>query len=134
VHFLFIYFLKKRYGFHKVNKSPRGHRTLAENQIWEFSHAKFLRNRPDLLDDIKRKSVENEGQRKDSGDVQAHVALLQNSQSDMLQQIHHLYENFSQVVKELQETKQKQSSQMQTIKTMLNYISRQNGGKYIYNN
>jgi hypothetical protein len=52
----------------------------------------------------------------------------------MLQQIHHLYENFSQVVKELQETKQKQSSQMQTIKTMLNYISRQNGGKYIYNN
>ncbi|OAD01031.1 heat shock factor-type transcription factor, partial [Mucor lusitanicus CBS 277.49] len=43
------------YGFHKVNKSPRGHRTLAENQIWEFSHPKFLRNRPDLLDEIKRK-------------------------------------------------------------------------------
>ncbi|OAD70908.1 heat shock factor-type transcription factor, partial [Phycomyces blakesleeanus NRRL 1555(-)] len=43
------------YGFHKVNKSPRGHRTLAENQIWEFSHPKFMRGRPDLLDEIKRK-------------------------------------------------------------------------------
>ncbi|KAI8984415.1 HSF-type DNA-binding-domain-containing protein [Mycotypha africana] len=47
------------YGFHKVNKSPRGHKTLAQNQIWEFSHSKFIKERRDLLDDIKRKSIEN---------------------------------------------------------------------------
>ncbi|KAI7899545.1 HSF-type DNA-binding-domain-containing protein, partial [Cokeromyces recurvatus] len=40
------------YGFHKINKSPR---ILAENQIWEFSHSKFIRDRIDLLDEIKRK-------------------------------------------------------------------------------
>ncbi|KAI8331105.1 HSF-type DNA-binding-domain-containing protein [Blakeslea trispora] len=117
------------YGFHKVNKSPRGHRTLAENQIWEFSHPKFLRNRPDLLDDIKRKSMEPDGVRRDTGDLQHHVSLLQNSQSEMIQQIQHLYENFSQVIKELEVTKQKQESQSQLMKSMMNYIMRQNGGQ-----
>ncbi|RKP25260.1 HSF-type DNA-binding-domain-containing protein, partial [Syncephalis pseudoplumigaleata] len=48
------------YGFHKVNKSPRGHRTTAETQVWEFSHPKFMRNRPELLDDIRRKTMESE--------------------------------------------------------------------------
>ncbi|KAI8051518.1 HSF-type DNA-binding-domain-containing protein [Syncephalis plumigaleata] len=54
------------YGFHKVNKSPRGHRTAAETQVWEFSHPKFVRNRPDLLDDIKRKSMESESLRRET--------------------------------------------------------------------
>ncbi|KAI7829965.1 HSF-type DNA-binding-domain-containing protein, partial [Kickxella alabastrina] len=52
------------YGFHKVNKSPRGHRTMAENQIWEFSHPKFIRDRPDLLEQIKRKTMESESLRR----------------------------------------------------------------------
>ncbi|KAL7335312.1 hypothetical protein PS15p_200804 [Mucor circinelloides] len=117
------------YGFHKVNKSPRGHRTLAENQIWEFSHPKFLRNRPDLLDEIKRKSMETDNARRDNGDLQGHVAMLQASQSEMIQQIQNLYENFTQVIKELEETKQKQESQQQFMKTMMNYISQQNGGQ-----
>ncbi|KAI8885221.1 hypothetical protein K501DRAFT_246341 [Backusella circina FSU 941] len=117
------------YGFHKVNKSPRGHRTLAENQIWEFSHAKFLRNRPDLLDDIKRKSMEADSARRENGDLQSHIVMLQSSQSDMIQQIQHLYDNFAQVIKELEETKQKQESQMETMKNMMNYISQQNGGQ-----
>ncbi|KAI8647667.1 HSF-type DNA-binding-domain-containing protein [Parasitella parasitica] len=117
------------YGFHKVNKSPRGHRTLAENQIWEFSHPKFLRNRPDLLDEIKRKSMEADSTRKDNGDLQGHIAMLQTSQSEMIQQIQNLYENFTQVVKELEETKQKQETQQQFMKIMMNYISQQNGGQ-----
>lgn len=117
------------YGFHKVNKSPRGHRTLAENQIWEFSHPKFLRNRPDLLDDIKRKSMEADTARRENGDLQSHVAMLQASQSEMIQQIQNLYENFTEVIKELEETKQKQESQMQFIKNMMNYITQQNGGQ-----
>ncbi|KAI7897311.1 HSF-type DNA-binding-domain-containing protein [Mucor mucedo] len=117
------------YGFHKVNKSPRGHRTLAENQIWEFSHPKFLRNRPDLLDEIKRKSMEADTARRENGDLQSHVAMLQGSQAEMIQQIQNLYENFTEVIKELEETKQKQESQTQFIKSMMNYISQQNGGQ-----
>ncbi|KAI8075048.1 HSF-type DNA-binding-domain-containing protein, partial [Gongronella butleri] len=43
------------YGFHKINKSPRGQRGNNENEIWEFSHAKFQYGRTDLLEDIRRK-------------------------------------------------------------------------------
>ncbi|KAJ8663406.1 hypothetical protein O0I10_000645 [Lichtheimia ornata] len=118
------------YGFHKVNKSPRGHRTLAENQIWEFSHAKFLRNRPDLLDDIKRKAMESsDTARRETGDLHAHLAMMQVAQSDMMQQIGHLFENFNELVKELAETRRKQASQQQMMKNMAQYISQQNGGQ-----
>lgn len=117
------------YGFHKVNKSPRGHRTLAENQIWEFSHTKFLRDRPDLLDDIKRKTMETDTVRRETGDLHAHLAMMQVSQSDMLQQINHLYDNFRQIVKELYETRQKQESHHKLVKNIMQYISQQNGGQ-----
>lgn len=46
------------YGFHKINRTPRAQRTSTDAQIWEFSHHKFLRGRPDLLDEIKRKALE----------------------------------------------------------------------------
>ncbi|KAI8097862.1 HSF-type DNA-binding-domain-containing protein [Gilbertella persicaria] len=119
------------YGFHKVNKSPRGHRTLAENQIWEFSHTKFLRDRPDLLDEIKRKTMESDTVRRET-DLQAHIAMLQVSQTDMLQQINHLYDNFSQVFKELHETKQKQEQQQKLVKHAMEYIAQQNGGNLAF--
>ncbi|KAH8810571.1 HSF-type DNA-binding-domain-containing protein [Flagelloscypha sp. PMI_526] len=46
------------YGFHKINRTPRAQRTTSDSQTWEFSHHKFLRGRPDLLDEIKRKALE----------------------------------------------------------------------------
>ncbi|SAM02348.1 hypothetical protein [Absidia glauca] len=119
------------YGFHKVNKSPRGHRTLAENQIWEFSHQKFLRGRPDLLDDIKRKAMETSDnqQRQMNGDIQAHMNLIQSSQSDMMQQLTSLFENFNHVVKELGDTRRKQESQDLLLRNMMQYICHQNNGQ-----
>ncbi|ORX83014.1 hypothetical protein K493DRAFT_307704 [Basidiobolus meristosporus CBS 931.73] len=114
------------YGFHKVNKSPRGHRTLAENQIWEFSHPKFLRGRPDLLDDIKRKAMESETLRRETGDLHAHITMMQVTQSDMMQRIAHLQANLSEVVRELTETRKRQSIQQQLIKNMMDHIHQQN--------
>lgn len=122
-------FFGHRYGFHKVNKSPRGHRTLAENQIWEFSHPKFLRGRPDLLDDIKRKAMESETLRRETGDLHAHMAMMQVAQSDMMQQIAHLQENFNEVVRELAETKRKQGVQQQMMKNMMEFMSNQQGAQ-----
>ncbi|KAI8373774.1 HSF-type DNA-binding-domain-containing protein [Blakeslea trispora] len=116
------------YGFHKVNKSPRGHRTLAENQIWEFSHSKFLKHHPELLDDIKRKTMESDAVRRET-DLQAHLAVLQVSQTDMLQQINHLYDNFNQIYKELHETKQRQQDHQKLVKQCMGYLAHQNGGK-----
>ncbi|GBE89440.1 predicted protein [Sparassis crispa] len=46
------------YGFHKINRTPRAQRTSTDVQTWEFSHHKFLRGRPDLLEEIKRKALE----------------------------------------------------------------------------
>ncbi|KAI6150345.1 hypothetical protein BKA82DRAFT_484428 [Pisolithus tinctorius] len=46
------------YGFHKINRTPRAQRTSTSSQTWEFSHPSFLRERPDLLDTIKRKPLE----------------------------------------------------------------------------
>ena len=39
-------------------QTPRAQRTSTDQQVWEFSHHKFLRGRPDLLDEIKRKALE----------------------------------------------------------------------------
>ncbi|KAI8973787.1 HSF-type DNA-binding-domain-containing protein [Mycotypha africana] len=116
------------YGFHKVNKSPRGHRTLAENQIWEFSHSKFLRGRTDLLDDIKRKSIESDTVRRET-DLHAHLTMLQMSQSDMLQQIHQLYSSFSHMMREFYKSKKQQEYQAQFVKTVVDYLLQSNGGE-----
>lgn len=48
------------YGFHKVNKTPRGQRGSIDQQSWEFTHPKFIRGRPDLLESIKRKTIETD--------------------------------------------------------------------------
>ena len=48
-----------RYGFHKVNKTPRGQKGSIESQAWEFSHPKFVRGGVELLDSIKRKATED---------------------------------------------------------------------------
>ncbi|ORZ00087.1 HSF-type DNA-binding-domain-containing protein [Absidia repens] len=111
------------YGFHKVNKSPRGHRTLAENQIWEFSHSKFLRGRADLLDEIKRKALESDTLRRDTNDVNSHLSMMQMAQSDIMQQLGRLQENFDKIVQELAETKQRQSSQQEMVKNMMQFLS-----------
>ncbi|TFY78641.1 hypothetical protein EWM64_g5372 [Hericium alpestre] len=42
----------------KHNNTPRAQRTSTDAQTWEFSHHKFLRGRPDLLEEIKRKALE----------------------------------------------------------------------------
>ncbi|KAI9307235.1 HSF-type DNA-binding-domain-containing protein [Cunninghamella echinulata] len=111
------------YGFHKVNKSPRGHRTLAENQIWEFSHPKFMRDRHDLLDEIKRKVMETDNLRRDTSDVTSHLTLMQMTQSDIMQQLSHLQKNFDQVVMELNQTKQRQLAQQDIMDRLMQYIS-----------
>jgi hypothetical protein len=42
----------------ELMQTPRAQRTSTDAQTWEFSHHKFLRARPDLLEEIKRKALE----------------------------------------------------------------------------
>ncbi|CEP15018.1 hypothetical protein [Parasitella parasitica] len=106
--------LLNMYGFHKINKSPRGQRGNNENEIWEFSHPKFQHGRPNILKEIKRKAMDSELLRRETGDIHASFATLQMSQADLLQQFHALQDNFSNLLKGFEETKQLQLQQ-QTI-------------------
>ncbi|KAI9354322.1 HSF-type DNA-binding-domain-containing protein [Zopfochytrium polystomum] len=103
------------YGFHKVNKSPRGSRTLAENQVWEFSHPKFLRDSPDLLEDIKRRTVETEAQRRENSDLYAQMQLMQMQQADLLRQITSVHDG-------MRELARKQAIQQQMMKNVLEFM------------
>ncbi|ORE11647.1 hypothetical protein BCV72DRAFT_190708, partial [Rhizopus microsporus var. microsporus] len=113
------------YGFHKVNKSPRGHRTLAENQIWEFSHPKFIKDKPDLLDEIKRKTIEttNVNDKKDS----TMMTMIQVSQSELMQRMTKLQQTYHQLKKELEETKYNQSRQLHLLKQIIDSIYQRHG-------
>ncbi|KAJ1735403.1 hypothetical protein LPJ61_000567 [Coemansia biformis] len=115
------------YGFHKFNKSPRGHRTMAENQIWEFSHPHFIRDRPDLLEQIKRKTMESESLRRETGDLNANFIMLQVSHTDLVKRVHHLQENLSEVIRELAETRKKQATQESIIRQLLQALKQSSG-------
>ncbi|KAG9313168.1 HSF-type DNA-binding-domain-containing protein [Chiua virens] len=64
------------YGFHKINRTPRAQRTSSSSQTWEFSHPKFLRNRPDLLEAIKRKALEPDPRERNRIELPGEVARL----------------------------------------------------------
>jgi hypothetical protein len=68
-----------------VNKTPRGYKIAAENQVWEFSHTKFIRHRPDLLDEIKRRQGDVDYVRE--GDLSTHLNLMQVQQNDIMKQV-----------------------------------------------
>lgn len=48
------------YGFHKVNKTPRGQRGNDNSAAWEFVHPKFHRGQPQLLEQIRRKTLDSD--------------------------------------------------------------------------
>ncbi|KAJ6485774.1 HSF-type DNA-binding-domain-containing protein [Mycena sanguinolenta] len=79
------------YGFHKINRTPRAQRTTSDAQTWEFSHHKFLRGRPDLLDEIKRKALEPDPALKHRvelpGEVAAQLGAMREENQRMWEQL-----------------------------------------------
>lgn len=55
------------------------------------------------------------------------MAMMQVSQSEMVQQLARLQDNFSQVVRELADTKNKQLKQQQVLKNMMDFLSTRHG-------
>ncbi|KAJ3225478.1 hypothetical protein HK099_006751 [Clydaea vesicula] len=96
------------YSFLKTNKSNRS-RSILENQVWEFSHPKFLRDQPELLDDIKstkaRKSLElDKNSSQSSNQV---IVQLQSQLAQVLMSVQSMQEQFTEVVRELNDVKRK---------------------------
>ncbi|KAG2172244.1 hypothetical protein INT43_004785, partial [Umbelopsis isabellina] len=113
------------YGFHKINKTPRGQRGVAENQIWEFSHPKFLRGRTDLLDEIKRKAMDSEMLRREAGDMYGQISVMQVAQADIFQQLTQIQMHMNQMRKDLEDSRATQDQQNQVIRELLMSLTEQ---------
>ncbi|KAI8584711.1 hypothetical protein K450DRAFT_267363 [Umbelopsis ramanniana AG] len=107
------------YGFHKINKTPRNQKSMTKDQVWEFSHPQFLRGRPDLLDGIKRKAMDNDMYRREAGDMYGQISMLQVSQADIFKQLSQLQLTVSQLSQQLNQSLTAQSDQANLIKSMM---------------
>ena len=65
------------------HQTPRAQRTSTDAQTWEFSHHKFLRGRPDLLDEIKRKALEPDPSIKHRVELPGEVAAQLNAMREV---------------------------------------------------
>jgi len=78
------------YNFHKVkNANSKG--AKSEDQVWEFENEYFIRDKPQLLGNIKRKANE-----KDNG-IQAQFCELQNKYNELFIYVKHLQEDLIKV-------------------------------------
>ena len=74
-------------------QTPRAQRTSADVQTWEFSHHKFLRGRPDLLDEIKRKALEPDPSIKHRVELPGEVAAQLNQMREQNRRVVKALEN-----------------------------------------
>ncbi|KAG1140871.1 hypothetical protein G6F36_015781 [Rhizopus arrhizus] len=68
--------------------------------------------------------------KRENNPIQNDMALMQASQSDLIQQVKNLQENFSHVMNEMQAMKQTQEQQAEIIKTLSNYIQQHGGQEF----
>jgi hypothetical protein len=101
--------------------------------VWEFSHTKFIRHRPDLLDEIKRRQGDVDFIRE--GDLSTHMSLMQVQHNDIMKQVitsncktnvqlAALQEQVGALVNGLNETRQKQASQEETLKRVIEFLDK----------
>lgn len=129
--FTFSLVLCIRYGFYKVNKTPRGHRHAVDTQVWEFSHPKFIRGHPELLDDIRRKALDSEHARVEARDLQYSVSVghmqLRQQVDDQQFRIEELFEmnlGMRQVIGGLRDT----------LTNVLEWVKANHGGQLPFEN
>ena len=95
-------------------QTPRDQRTSTDAQTWEFSHHKFLRGRPDLLDEIKRKALEPDPSVKHRVELPGEVAA----------QLGSMREQHRRVVKALEEERVRVERLTSVVKTLHEILSK----------
>ncbi|PWN51765.1 hypothetical protein IE53DRAFT_341776 [Violaceomyces palustris] len=114
------------YGFYKVNKTPRGHRQSVDTQIWEFSHPKFLRGRPELLEDIRRKALDSEHARVEARDLQYSVSV---GQMQLRQQVEEIQFRLDETMEQNLALRNFTTQLRDTMSQILDHIKKTNGGR-----
>jgi hypothetical protein len=111
----------QRYGFHKVNKTPRGQRGTVDTQAWEFNHSLFQRGRPDLLDKIRRKALESESPKTvptaitGSAALQSHLDMMAYQQAEIAQALGGVQDGYEGLYRELIEGRRRQDALVQLV-------------------
>ncbi|KAI9269306.1 HSF-type DNA-binding-domain-containing protein [Phascolomyces articulosus] len=103
------------YGFRKINKASRGKHGTDQNEVWEFMHPQFQRDRQDKLSEIKRKAANSEMLRRDTGNIHLSVRKIQADQQKLLDQFHVLQNNFSALWQGYEDLKRNQHDLQQGI-------------------
>lgn len=95
-------------------QTPRAQRTSTDAQTWEFSHPRFLRGRPDLLEEIKRKALEPDPSIKHRVELPGEVAA----------QLGQMRESTRKFARALEAERVKNERLRGVVKTLHDFVSR----------
>lgn len=102
------------FAFPNFKQTPRAQRTSTDAQTWEFSHLKFLRGRPDLLDEIKRKALEPDPTVKQRVDLPGELVV----------QLNQMREESAQWARMVEEERGRVSSLVAVVKTLCDVMGK----------
>jgi len=127
-----------------VNDTPKSSKVIQDSQVWEFSHPKFIRGRTDILTDIKRRVVSSPSggssathsrslsetdepmvNRKERDELLHQLTTSKALYSETVQHLHELQSSFHIMIKEIGETKRKQSILQEGVKKMIDVLNNQ---------
>ncbi|KAF1798175.1 hypothetical protein V8B55DRAFT_1344959 [Mucor lusitanicus] len=139
-----------KYDFHKVRNGDDGQKVYGD-QAWEFVHPKFMRDRRDLLEDIKRKAPGNKQKKDDSpsnvsqdtikqedislntasvqeirnigANLQSQIDQLKKSRNAMEDKINRLKQTDNQIIVELSEFSKNMMAKDDLIKQFLKSVT-----------
>ena len=119
------------YGFHKVPHLQQGSMASSavgnnEVTIWEFSHISFVRNRPDLLINVRRKIVKDEEPSGGNGSRSGSGSSLSSLESISTSKISNSDENIQSITKNLRHELHFIHQQQNALRTDLNSLQRDN--------
>lgn len=119
------------YDFHKV---PHLHQGVliaadnAENEVWEFSHPQFKRDRPDLLTSVTRKrnrDRENAPDTKhvDLGSVVQEITAIKNHQINITTDLRNLHKDNEMIWKETLVARENHQKHQKIISKILQFLT-----------
>ncbi|BFZ64182.1 hypothetical protein YB2330_005321 [Saitoella coloradoensis] len=86
------------YGFHKSNRTYRGSKSAQrnpQNEVWEFQHSRFMRDRPDLIETMKRNDHTREDPFMNGPQMEfsGRLVVMQESQTELMREVRSLRGN-----------------------------------------
>jgi hypothetical protein len=102
-----------------------------DTQIWEFSHPKFIRGHPELLDDIRRKALDSEHARVEARDLQYSVSV---GHMQLRQQVDEQQYRIEELCETNAAMRQIVSGLRDTLHNVLEWVKVNNGGHLPFEN